>query len=451
MSVSDKTFKDDASLLQLYKKALNDIKFIKTAKTSINNLRDGDLNVQGGALVNVWKDLLNDAIAFLKANDERETFHDNMTLGVDRLFELEETFKDFEPILYGAIPDYRDHLVHVFRVLLLGDYLIRNSFKFEAIDPKKGDHLAISSDEKEAIWCIIALTHDLGYALQGIYKINQHVRTILQKFGIASVQELEHSYFNQFGNINDFTLRFLSSKPITQDGGKTFTTHLQTKYYLKFMSALSNFEHGVVSSVILMKDLVYFKESDYLLDQYQPLNPKDARHFLIRRDILRAIASHSCDDIYYLNITNFPFLLSVFDEMQEWGRPRLVDVTKRGGSQTELSINQFNEKMVDYKITFQFPEKYSPEEAEKKIAFNEIIRYFLAKSKKWQNVLRGAVDGEYRNFVLKFCVEDNSSDLPSKHIYSLVHNKPDDIEIIINGEKVAIDKYEEKLKNMMKK
>lgn len=417
---------EDKGLLDYFKSKLDDIAFLGPNSISAINELDNDvkLTLQIEPLKAIWKAMICDAVIFLKKEDDRETYHDKLTLGTDKLYEFLEEFQTFEFLLYGAVDDYRDHLVHVFRVFFLGDRLIRESFGFDKVEISK--HVTISKDEKEAMWCIMALAHDLGYSLQGIYKINQRVRTILQKFGAVSVQEFGHSYFAQFGNINDFALRFISSN-IIQESPNSFVVHLQPKYYQKFMHALSNFNHGIISSIILMKDLVFFRESDYMMDRHKKLESDDARQFMIRREIVRAIASHSCDDIYYLKLTNFPFLLTLFDEMQEWGRPRLVDVTKRGEAQTELTVNEFNDGLVDYSVRFFFPKNGQIIQTEKERAADEVKNYFESKCKKWRNVLRSAVGGKHRNLILKFCTIDDTDEEVKK--YKLLHENPEKFEI----------------------
>ncbi|GAI92790.1 unnamed protein product, partial [marine sediment metagenome] len=41
-------------------------------------------------------------------------------------------------------------------------------------------------------------------------------------------------------------------------------------------------EHGIVSSLILLRSLSYFLETDLLLDQQSDLKVEDARQFAIR-------------------------------------------------------------------------------------------------------------------------------------------------------------------------
>jgi len=429
-AITNTEIKDDSHLLRYIKDQCtkNKIEFItEPTRKSISELRaEADLHYQAKLLNNLWKLLINDAISFLKGKDTREKYHDHMTLGTEELCNFLEEFQRFEPILYGSVPQYRDHIAHVFRVYLLGQNIIESAIGFENISFAKSD--LVSPSEKEAMWCIIALTHDLGISLEKVHIINQSVRSMLQKFGNIPVQEIGYSYFAQFGPISEYVVKFLSSDvaKVKEDNDK-FATHIQSKYYQKFLAALGNFNHGVMSSIILMKDLVYFKEADYTLDQTKLLNNEDSRQFMIRREILRAIASHSCDDIYYLGIKNFPFLLTVCDEMQEWGRPRLVDVFKRGESSTKLTINNFDDKIVDYRVTFYFKEDSQASEEERKNARVEIIKYCLSKRDKWLNVLRSAVGGDLRDLTLKFEVEDSTS--AKKETYFLKHVTPENVEI----------------------
>jgi len=433
--VKDLEISSDSLLLTYFRQQMNEVSFLRSeTRNALDLLRDIDLHLQTDALVDIWKKLIEDAIVFLKLKDDREIYHDTMTLGTERLHGFLTEFQKFENILYGAIVHYRDHIAHVFRVFLLGHYIVKTSIGFENLSPdvktlnlSEADKQAffISPEEKEAMWCILALTHDLGYPLEVIYQINQRVRDMLQQFGNIPVQELGHSYFTQFKEFSDYTIRFLSSDLLPLGNGK-YGTHLQAKYYMKFLSALSIFDHGIISTTILTKNLVFFKESDFMLDSLKPLGHEDARQFLIRKEILRSIACHNLDEIYYLAIRNFPFVLTICDEMQEWGRPRLIDITKRGASESKLTINKFSKNVVDYTITFAFPtERYTPSQREIELASAEVKNYFLRKKEKWQNVLRSAVGGELRDLTLIFRVIDLTTS-PGKE-YVLKHPNPEQV------------------------
>jgi len=433
--VQGRVIESDKFLIEEFKKNINSIKFLKRlTKNQIKKLKDEvPFNYQSTELKDLWKNMVGNSIVFLKGKDEREIIHDQMMLGVGKIHKYLEEYENFEKILYGTIDNYREHIIHVFRTYILGDYLIRNNFGYSKIDIEYGKY-PISKEEKEAMWCIIALCHDLGYPLEKIHELNDPIRKILKIFGPISINEFGFNFFPQFTEISNFTIKFMSSTIQEKKLGKkkySKIIHLQPKYYLKFTSALTNYNYGIMSSILLMKDLVYFKESDYALDDYKELSDHDFRHFLIRREILRSIASHDCSDIYYLNVTNFQFLLKAFDEMQEWGRPRLKDITKRGGTETKLVINKFTETEVNYNIVFKFPNKYGEmaSEEEKKGTKEEIEEYFEIKCSEWMNVLRSAVlgiDNNARKLTVIFTVEDL---IDTPVTYSLEHKNSKEFNI----------------------
>jgi hypothetical protein len=67
-------------------------------------------------------------------------------------------------------------------------------------------------------------------------------------------------------------------------------------------------------------------ESDYSINEDYSFDSEDRRQFYIRREILRAIASHTCNDIYQLYMTSFSFLLRICDDTQEWGRKNITEL-----------------------------------------------------------------------------------------------------------------------------
>jgi hypothetical protein len=384
---------------------------------------------KGANLLKIWKLLLGNAIVYLKLLDNREKYHDAEDFGVERLYKFFETFYEFEGVLYGADDYYRDHVSHMLRVFLLGEYLISTELKFEnIIVGNENISKKISSSEKEAMWCIIALTHDLGYALETVPDINKKVRTMLEQFGNINFQEIVPDY--QIQPLHKFILQFISSdlreikiskekEPI-----KTiFLNHIQSKYFLKFSGAFERQSHGIISCIVNMRNLVFFLESDYSLDFNKPLDDDEAKQFLIRSNILRAIASHDCDEIYYLTLPQFPFLLTLFDEMQEWDRPRLKDAFRKS-PKSSLRVIKFNQKEVEFEIKFTFTDSHSTEE-EKRME-EDIKGYFERKSKKIKKILRSAVDGKRRNLTLSFNVVDTISDIKK---YQIIHKNPEDVKI----------------------
>ena len=86
---------------------------------------------------------------------------------------------------------------------------------------------------------------------------------------------------------------------------------------------------GAISAILMAKSLVYFLESDLCLDSRSPLGEEDARQFLIRREILRAVAAHTCPDIYHLEFDSLAFLLWHVTKAEDFW---VNDVIRRGST-----------------------------------------------------------------------------------------------------------------------
>ncbi len=397
--------------------------------SAINELRDDkSLFEQKTEVAEVWRHLIGKAIVFLKYNDDREMYHDDEDYGVEKLYEFFLEFRKFEPLLYGADEQwYRDHLCHMLGVFIVGEYLVRNclgGFGKILVGQAKVEP-EVSADEKEAMWGVISLTHDLGIALEKLPKINPKAEEMLEKFGSLDMQRLAYPFLRM--PLEELTIQFASSD-LVESGEGEFLTHVQSKYLLKFSEAYEKRNHGIVSCVVLMKNLVYFLETDWSCDSHKPLDLQDAKQFLIRRNILRSIASHSNDNIYYLRIVEFPFLLRICDELHEQERPRLVEMFERREVGREVTVEDFSEKSVHYKIAFSledFPQ-FASEETVRELG-EEVKAEFQAKCQRIRRILRSAVGGEHRELRLTLEVVDNLGASPK--VYKLVHTNPETIEV----------------------
>ncbi len=394
----------------------------------------------------LWKDLLSDAIIYLKRKDKREfrnvkkkPIPDKVAFGVDDLYKYFEEYREFEALLYGADRFYRDHIMHVFRVWLIGNWLIERfdskiHWDIEKIS-RENSALDISNEEVSAMWCIIALTHDLGYPLDKIEKVRDKIEAMMAYFGGTGTSEPGFQIPAHHHFINDFILQFISSKlVVNENSGKKghFQTAKQSKYYLKFSKSFEKFDHGIISCILLMKNLVYFLESD--LDLSNPFtDQEDARQFYIRREILRAIASHTCTDIYHLYPNSLAFILILADELQISGRPTFSEL-KIGRPMLKLCVKipiiskkkiQIELKVVEEKIV-----GYA-EEGGKEL--------FFALCRKWHKWLRGALDASWREFNFLFKAEVQSSKGVINE-YKFINKHYNQVEIYIDNKEEDLAK-----------
>jgi hypothetical protein len=449
----------DKFLIQWFKNQFQDISFVKHSKE--HNIRHIDENgipkltseiieelelkpfdQQLKKAMYLWEMLLKDALIFLKWNDVGERVHDKETFGIDKLRKYYDKLEKFEDILYGGVKYYRDHTVHPIRVFLVGEYLIKSRIEFKNLkileEGVRGfEQIEISTEEKEAMWSIISLTHDLGYPLEKMDAINRKVRQMMEEFGKVDINDFSVTFPPQGQFISDFILRFISSKlVIGSDDSKSekiFKTHVQSKYWLKLSRAFEEYNHGLVSCTLLMKYLVYFLESDYLIDENKLLKERDAKQFIIRREILRAIASHHCEDIYHLTSNNFSFMLILCDELQVWHRLARGEESNWKIDKIDLSI-----KNVHFRVSVN----KEPED------FKQI---FCKRCRKYTKIFRSGVDAELRikeGFNFKFEMINTYN----KDHYEFHHYIPSDsellnkypiylVQIFLNGEPMEYEEF----------
>ena len=174
-------------------------------------------------------------------------------------------------------------------------------------------------------------------------------------------------------------------------------------YYLKYTKSLERFDHGIISSVIVYKMLLYFLESDFNLNDDYEYKYEDARQFYVRREILRAMASHTCSDIYNIYLTTFSSILFLCDELQEWGRKSWNELySGLKPHAVKLSIDKF----VPYEVNVK--EEINMEQIEEEQIFlDNIKRIFERQYEHYKVIFR---DGQYTqarefNFVKKMEIQ----------------------------------------------
>ena len=329
---------------------------------------DSELNKQRELVTSLWTAVLKDALKGLKRHDPREcgskkgtiqfeSFFDEHSLGTERLSEVLKAFREFESLMYGAQPHrYRDHVAHTLRVWIIGHGLLKHCFKRRLHADRLFDD-GIRCREWECIWAMTALCHDIGYPLTAIEKINDRTRQALEGQGLHHVGDLRYGFSPWIQPLQETLLQLMASKVVRAPSGlrrrgKTYVTHLQNKYYMKFLNSLDRLEHGVVSALIVGRSLVYFLESDLCHDPFDPLSKEDARQFLIRREILRAIAAHTCPEIYHLSFRTLAFLLFIVDELQCWGRPTFEQLMEgiQPHHDDEVTLKEFDADSIDIEV-----------------------------------------------------------------------------------------------------
>ncbi|RKY10057.1 MAG: hypothetical protein DRP56_01750 [Planctomycetota bacterium] len=336
-------------------------------KLKLDNDDKDDFRFLHDKLLNLWPLILTDALQELKRHDQEEydsavpnmdNFFDPASLGSTELKEVLEGFSEFEGMMYGASPsNYRDHIAHSFRVWIIGHGILKECFKEKLslrVKNEFNDTINAENNELQCMWAMIALCHDIGYPLSHIERINQKARDTLKKQGLMHEGDLRFSFSSQLQPFHNTIIQLMSSDPVQfKNGGAEFFTHLRNKYYLKYLKSYDKLNHGIISCLLMSKALVYFLESDFSHDSRKALGHRDIKQFVIRREILRAIADHTCPDIYHLTFNNLSILLYFVDEIQCWGRPTLEESQHEASNIEEgfATIDKFEENKINITIT----------------------------------------------------------------------------------------------------
>lgn len=353
-------------------------------------------------LNDLWSELISSSIVSLRFFDKREPFCKKgvkkvpHAYGIDSLCNYFKKYTDFESVMYGGSKYYRDHLVHVFRVWLMGiDLLLKEDGKYlQAI--KLPDDNTANEIEKVSMWTIIALTHDLGYPLEKALSVIERTKDMMSLFVVNPVVTMDLSFNGVQNSMNDYILRLISSKmrQASPDKADQFVARLQSKYYFKFQKSLEHNKHGILSAIIIYKLLLYFLESDYSINEDYTFTKEDSRQFYIRREILRAIASHTCHDVYQLDATSFSFFLILCDDAQEWGRKYISELYIDKSNSYSLGGVKIELEDDTYKISLK--DKYTV--SEKYNFRNTIIKRFISQSLDYRDIFRDGQDTDKRNF-----------------------------------------------------
>jgi len=179
----------------------------------------------------LWQKLLSAAIWSI----------DSTAKGNSALYAYLEDAIKFEDLLYGLEPFYRDHTLHSLWVYLIGVKLMGrrgdlwpigqklNWYLYNDVDEEENHELLVAwgklyakyinskiNERKEAIWCIMALCHDLGYSIAKLPKLNEHVENVLKHYHVSAMRrvgyalDIEHKYLaDQFIDLASTDMRIV--------------------------------------------------------------------------------------------------------------------------------------------------------------------------------------------------------------------------------------------------
>lgn len=291
--------------------------------------------------------------------------------GFDRLRKYYKKHVEFEDILFGIDPTYRDHTMHALWVYLLGDYIMndkRYDFFLKFIDwgieasPTIGiDDIREYKKEIEnslleytdSVYCIIALCHDLAYPYEKAEKVNKRIEEMIPYLGMGAYEALRYQFSMEQSLLIKKLIELISQKPVIVEKNNLILI-LDDPTFVDMSQSFEQRKHGILSSYLLYRLSDTIGEIPFSNIQNIPGKEITLKHFILRRTILHAISSHTCDYAYSSTFNRFRFLLCLVDELEEFSR---YSRKKRGNIDEICKSGLEYEKDGKFTVDYTF-EKY---------------------------------------------------------------------------------------------
>ncbi|EGW38296.1 HD domain-containing protein [Desulfosporosinus sp. OT] len=249
----------------------------------------------------------------------------NVLKNIDKgeLYNFYDSWIRFE-VLFNMF-EIRDHFIHNFETFLLGCYFL------ESIRTNTPVSLFLNYSYNELIfsWILASTFHDIGYPIEHYSDVRRLITDLYDEFGLYTIaKEIDNV------NINKQTLQELYVIHLTINAkfGEEKRINIRVILLNQIMNQLGvdirhaelilckleqNFQHGLVSSCLLIKKILNAKGIDYFSSSY----------FKLLMAATIAILLHHFDPSdgvpIQINLYSLPIvtLLLICDEIQEWNRP----------------------------------------------------------------------------------------------------------------------------------
>jgi len=340
----------------------------------------------------LWKILFRTSMSYIDP-DQR---------GYDDLFGFFDEYVEFEELIFASDSFYRDHTLHCLWVYFLGVYIRtigdfdeviqldnvvnlhldflkyiiaeRSNHKNVGVIAQVVDLMEAAVKYEQSIFCVSSLTHDLGYPIKKISKINKSIKKILPYFGINNFDEFNFHYDSIQQHFNERFIDLISLEPdysltvkvnntedekkvqkIFKNISKTLSNgdvgfdleafksiniedqnlvidsfvakRREFKNYpteIRYSDDIEQYQHGIMSAFLLTKVVQSFRHMEYISNnnkQDLTLHAKaNYPRFIVKQTILRAITDHTSTGYQIVSIDEHSELLTFIDELEEFSR-----------------------------------------------------------------------------------------------------------------------------------
>lgn len=293
--------------------------------------------------------------------------------GLRELCEYFDDYADYENVLFALDDNHRDHVIHSIWVMLIGFYL-RVNYKAlkvagygmvdilgdtEEEEKSKKDMVEGIKKHEDSLWCLIALTHDLGYPIEKTKKANQKMGKMIRHFGFLEKTDFSYNFSMIHQTAIESLMNILSSVVICLPGG-VYNTVSYKGIRLDFAKSLERLDHGIMSAYLLQKYLDYICDCQRYMGELSPpwgsTSRGRAESMAMMLELMYVIASHTSINVYARSLGESSVFLLLCDELDEFSRYSRSDVS---GDWTRMMCRtefECTSKALRFKYTFDRPE-----------------------------------------------------------------------------------------------
>ena len=297
----------------------------------------------------IWKVMVFDALKACSKN----------TRGFSELCNYIDSYIEYEDYLFAIDREYRDHMIHSIWVMMVGIFL-RDKYELFCNFDYSRNFLEIGNDNKllnklvdeirkyeMPLWCLVALTHDLGYPIEKTKLANLKMADMINKFGFLKQTAFDYNFTVVHQGIIESLLRILTSVIFCdkRKGKNLYRVVNVLGRDIEYAKSFENLDHGIMSAYLLQKYLDWICEEAICIVGAEDLgfiDEKEVARTVVIWSLFKSIAAHTSRYSYSHRIEDMTCLLIICDELEEFSRySREAEATewKEIGVRTSLECN----------------------------------------------------------------------------------------------------------------
>jgi len=256
--------------------------------------------------------------------------------GSSELCRYFDEYIDYEDLLFAVDERHRDHIIHSIWVMLLGFYLRKCYEIFDTID--YSDCLAELEDFDEEfgklvgevrkyeqpLWCMIALTHDLGYPIEKTKLANEKMSKMISNYGFLRQTDFNYDFTIVHQAAIDELLSCLSTVVVRPGRKNLYKLGHVPGFRLDYARSFEKLDHGIMSAYLLQNHLDWICDAMLFVRGLETeighSNITEVAKMVVALTLLRSISSHTNRYRYFTVLNNMQPLLLLCDELEEFSR-----------------------------------------------------------------------------------------------------------------------------------